>query len=217
MSLYETVNVPISEWGPTLAKLRQDPPGLIVITHFYPQDLAQFMLQFVQQPTQSLIYMQYGPSLPSFRDIGKAATNGVLYATVVGALQDEIGESFRKRYQAKFGANAGHNSGVQPYDACYLWATAAALAGGSGEPDDEKQNRKVADRMRALIHRGVSGTIRFNPAEQTAYTYPTETNDPSLGMPHQFLQIQDHVKGGELIAPAPYDTGSFVMPPWMKA
>lgn len=44
VSLFETVNVPISEWGPTLAKIRQDPPGLIVITHFYPGDLAQFMI-----------------------------------------------------------------------------------------------------------------------------------------------------------------------------
>ncbi|HEY7687900.1 MAG TPA: ABC transporter substrate-binding protein [Dongiaceae bacterium] len=45
-SLFETVNVPISEWGPTLAKIRQDPPAVIAITHFYPQDLAQFMNQF---------------------------------------------------------------------------------------------------------------------------------------------------------------------------
>jgi branched-chain amino acid transport system substrate-binding protein len=36
-------------------------------------------------------------------------------------------------------------------------------------------------------------------------------------MPHQFLQIQDHTKGGLLVAPAPYDTTKFVLPPWMKA
>lgn len=215
VSLYETVNVPLSEWGPTLAKIRQDPPGLIVVTHFYPQDLAQFMLQFVPNPTPSLVYMQYGPSLPSFRDIGKQATNGVLYATVVGALQDEIGLAFEARYKAKFGENAGHNSGAQPYDGCYVWASAAALAGGTGEPDDAEQNRKVADRMRSLIHRGVTGTTRFIPDEQTAYTYPTQTRDSSLGMPHQFLQIQDHSRGAALIAPAPYDTGAFIAPPWM--
>jgi branched-chain amino acid transport system substrate-binding protein len=36
-------------------------------------------------------------------------------------------------------------------------------------------------------------------------------------MPHQFLQIQDPAKSGFLIAPAPYDTAKFVLPPWMKA
>ncbi|SMF55770.1 amino acid/amide ABC transporter substrate-binding protein, HAAT family [Tistlia consotensis] len=216
ISLFETVNVPISEWGPTLAKLREDPPAVIAITHFLPADLAQFMLQFMPNPTQSLVYMQYGPSIPAFREIAKEAANGVLYATLVGALQDEIGNDFEARYKKRFGENAGHNSGAQPYDGCHVWATAAALAGGSGEPGDDDQNRKVADRMRSMIWRGVTGTTRFDPEVQSAYTYPTQTKDPSLGMPHQFLQIQDYTKGAGLIAPPPYDTASFVMPPWIK-
>jgi branched-chain amino acid transport system substrate-binding protein len=217
VSLFETVNVPISEWGPTLAKIRQDPPGLIVITHFYPGDLAQFMIQFVRNPTPSLVYMQYGPSLPAFRDVGKEAVDGVLYATVIAALQDEIGTDFEKRYKAKFGPNAGHLSGCQPYDGAYVWAAAAAMAGGTGEPGNDAQNRKVADRMRAMIHRGVCGTTRFIPGEQAAYQYPAQTKDPSLGMPHQFLQIQDFKKGPALIGPELYATGRFMMPPWIKA
>ncbi len=95
---------------------------------------------------------------------------------VVGALQDEIGTAFEKRYKEKFGANAGHNSGAQSYDGAYVWATAAALAGGSGEPGNEEQNRKVAARMRAMIYRGVTGTTRFIPDEQAAYTYPTQVS-----------------------------------------
>jgi branched-chain amino acid transport system substrate-binding protein len=217
ISLFETVNVPISEWGPTLAKIRQDPPAVIAITHFLPADLAQFMVQFVPNPTPSLVYMQYGPSIPAFRDIAKEASVGVVYATVVGALQDEIGSDFEKRYKAKFGENAGHNSGAQPYDGCYVWATAAALAGGTAEPGNEEQNRKVAARMRSMIHRGVTGTTRFMADEQSAYTYPTQVNDSSLGMPHQFLQIQDHTKSGGLIAPAPYNTANFVLPGWIKS
>ncbi|WP_374653649.1 ABC transporter substrate-binding protein [Dongia sp.] len=217
ISLFETVNVPISEWGPTLAKIRQDPPAVIAVTHFLPADLAQFMVQFVPNPTPSLIYMQYGPSIPAFRDIAKEASVGVVYATVVGALQDEIGSAFETRYKAKFGENAGHNSGAQPYDGAYVWATAAALAGGTGEPGNDEQNRKVAARMRSLIYRGVTGTTRFMADEQAAYSYPTQVNDSSLGMPHQFLQIQDQTKSGGLIAPAPYNTATFKLPPWIKA
>ncbi len=217
ISLFETVNVPISEWGPTLAKLRADPPGAIAITHFYPQDLAQFMVQFVPNPTPSLIYMQYGPTLPSFREVGKDAVNGVLFATVVGCLQDEIGKAFETRYKAKFGPNAGHMSGGQSYDGAYIWAIAAALAGGPGEQGNDEQNRKVAARMRQLIYRGVNGTTRFIPNENAAYTYPTQVNDSSLGMPHLFLQHQDYTKDATLIAPAPYGVGDFKLPPWLKA
>jgi branched-chain amino acid transport system substrate-binding protein len=190
---------------------------VIVVTHFYPGDLAQFMIQFIQNPTPSLVYMQYGPSIPAFRDIGKEAVNGVLYATVIAALQDEIGTDFEKRYKAKFGAKAGHLSGCQPYDGCFIWATAAALGGGTGEPGEDKQNRKVAARMRSMIHRGVNGVTRFVPHEQAAYQYPTQVKDPSLAMPHQFLQIQDYRQRPALIAPAPYNTGQFMMPPWIKA
>lgn len=216
ISMFETVSVPISEWGPTLAKLREDPPAVICITHFFAADLAQFMVQFAPNPTNSLIYMQYGPMVPAFREIAGKASEGVIYATLVGALQDEIGLAFEARYKERFGANAGHNSGAQPYDGAYLWATAAALAGGTGEPDQFDQNRLVADRMRNLIYRGVCGTTRFNPANNAARAYPTELGDPSLGMAHQFLQIQDAAEGGKLIAPWPYATAPYVKPSWMK-
>lgn len=105
ISLFETVVVPISEWGPTLSKIRNDPPAVIAVTHWVPQDLAQFMIQFVPNPTNSLVYMQYGPSLAAFREIGKEWTNGVLYSTVIAALQDDIGQAFIKRYKDRFGAN----------------------------------------------------------------------------------------------------------------
>lgn len=216
ISLFESVTVPISEWGPTLAKIRENPPAVIAVTHFFPQDLAQFMLQFAPNPTPSLIYMQYGPSLAAFREIGGASTEGVIYGTVIAALPDEIGQAFEARYKARWGEDASHLSGSQPYDAAYIWATAAALAGGPGEPYDEEQNRKVADRMRSLIYRGVNGTTRFIPDEQSAYQYPTQVNDSSLGMPHQFLQIQDHTKTPVLIAPHPYQKAEFMSPPWIK-
>lgn len=216
VSLYETVNVPISEWGPTLSKLRQDPPGVIVVTHYFPADLAQFMVQFMNNPTPSLIYMQYGPSLKSFRDIAGPAANGVVFSTVIGDLQDEIGLDFARRYKERFGADAGYNSGVQSYSAAWIWATAAALAGGSGGPGEVEQNRKVADRIRSIIHRGPNGTTRFIPDEQAAASYPGGVDDPSLGMPHQFLQIQAYTEEPVLIAPWPYAKAEFLTPPWIK-
>ena len=216
ISMYETVVVPISEWGPTLAKIRQDPPAIVAITHWVPQDLAQFMLQFVPNPTNSLVYMQYGPSLAAFREIGKAATNGVLYSTVIASLQDEIGQDFNNRYKKKFGPSASPLVAAQVYDSAHYWAVAAALAGGSSGPGEPEQNRKVADRLRPLIYRGVMGTTRFN-AEQGSIPYPDETKDPSLGMPHQYLQIQDYTTEPALVAPPPYQTSKFKMPPWIKA
>ncbi|MEB8387246.1 ABC transporter substrate-binding protein [Rhodobacteraceae bacterium KMM 6894] len=216
VSLFETVKVPVTDWGPTLAKLRADPPAVIAVTHFYTSDQAQFMNQFMNDPTDSLVYMQYGASLAAFRDIAGDNSVGVTYATVIGALQDEIGTAFADAYKARFGENASPNGGGQTYTAMHAYAIAAALAGGPGAPYEEDQNRLVADRLKALIYRGPMGTLRIRPDTQSAYSYPTETNDPSLGMPHIFSQIHDKDKDGVLIAPWPYTKGKFQTPPWMK-
>lgn len=216
ISLFETVVVPISEWGPTLQKIRQDPPAAIVVTHWAPQDLAQFMIQFVANPTDSLVYLQYGPSLAAFREIGREAANGAIYSTVIGAVQDEIGLDFMQRYKARFGEGSSPLIGQQTYDCVHYFALAAALAGGTGEPGNDTQNRLIANRLRKMIYRGVGGTTRFFP-EQAAIPYPSQTRDPSLGMPHQFLQIVDFTKEPVTIAPPPYETAKFVMPPWVKA
>ncbi|WP_299852243.1 ABC transporter substrate-binding protein [uncultured Roseovarius sp.] len=217
VSLFETVKVPISEWGPTLSKLRADPPAVIAMTHYFPQDQAQFMLQFMDDPTDSLVYMQYGASLAAFRDVAGDASEGVLYATVIGALQDEIGIAFREAYAAKFGADASPNSGGQTYQALYMYAIAASLAGGVGAAYEEEQNRKVAERLRGLIFRGPMGTYRCVQETQSAYAYPAQTNDPSLGMPHIFSQIQSKAEDGKLVAPWPYIVADFQLPNWMKS
>jgi branched-chain amino acid transport system substrate-binding protein len=216
VSLFETVGFPTSQWGPTLAKLRQDPPAAILVTHFLPQDLAQFMLQFTPQPTQSLIYMQYGPSLPAFRQIGGQAVNGVIYSTVIGCLPDDFSAPFRKSYREKFGPGAAYITGSQTYDALWKWALSAAIAGGAGKPFDKDQAKKVSHAIKQLVYRGVSGVQRVDPDGQSAYCYPTQVSDPSLGMPHQFLQHQDYKTDPKLIAPALYATDKFVLPPWMK-
>lgn len=216
VSLYETVQAPTSEWGPTLAKLRENPPGLIVVTHFFPQDQAQFMIQFLTNPTDSLVYLQYGASLAAFRDIAGDASQGVVYATNIGVLQDEIGLAFTKNYIARNDQKASPNGGGQTYSALHLYAVAAALAGGPGTPYEEKQNRKIAAHLKALTLRCPMGVIRFDQATQAALSYPVQTKDPSLGMAHIFSQIKNKAENGHIISPSPYDIAKFEKPAWMK-
>ena len=213
----ETLGETISEWGPTLQRLREDPPDVVAITHWVPQDLAQFMLQFAPNPIDSLIYMQYGPSIPAFREIGGESVNGVIYSTVVATLPDEIGNDFTKRYVERYGEDAVALTAGMSYDSVHYFANAAAIAGGLGAPGDIEQNRKVAAQLKRTIYRGVNGITRFDQEIQAAVPYPDDTRDPSLGMPHQYLQITDHTQGPGLIAPTPYDTAAFQMPPWIKA
>lgn len=216
VSLFETTKPGTSEWGPTLAKLRADPPGLIAMTHYLPQDQAQFAIQFATNPTNSLIYMQYGASLAAFRDIAGKASEGIIYAISEGTLADDIGNAFSKKYHELYGANASVNSGDQTYQALNMYAIAAALAGGAGKPNEDTQNRKIAARLKSLIYRGVTGILRFDPTNQSVYSYPFQTKDPSLGVPMLFSQIKKKEENGYIISPAPYEAAKFEKPSWMK-
>jgi len=215
VSLYETVPFPTSQWGSVLAKLREDPPAAILVTHFLAQDLAQFMTQFLTQPTQSLIYMQYGPSLPVFREIGGESINGVIYSTLIGGLPDAFASDFRAAYKAKFGTTASWLTGAQTYDALWMYSIAAAVAGGAGEPFDGAQTRKIANVLKRMVYRGTSGAFCFDPEGLVARSYPTQVKDPSLGLPHQFLQHQDWRTEPRMIGPALYATDKFLLPPWL--
>ena len=200
-----------------ISKIRKNPPGVIAFTHWVPQDLAQFMIQFAPNPTNSLIYMQYGPSIAAFRNIAKEKSEGVIYSSVAQSLQDEMGLAFIDRYRKKFGSDSSPLNGAIPYDSVFMYAAAAAMAGGTGAPGEIEQNKKVAAIYKNMIFRGVLGTTKFFEKWQAAIPYPDATNDPSLGMPHQYSQIQNWKEDASVIAPPPYETANYKTPPWMKS
>jgi len=211
----EIVKTPTTEWRRALAKARSVNPAVIANTHFYAGDLAHFQLQFMENPSNSLVYVQYAGMHRSFREIAGPMSEGVIVGTVVGCLLDKIGRDFSRRYNERFGESASPLIGALSYAALHHYAIAASLAGGTGAPGNFDQNLKIARRLKETIYRSVLGVINFHPLWQSAIPYPDATDDPSLGMPHLFFQIQDHNLEGVLIAPEPYNNGRFRAPPWM--
>lgn len=209
ITLYEQVVAPTVEWGPTLTKIRANPPGLIFNTDYIPGDLAAFMKQFVPNPTKSLVYQQYGPSVPEYLDLAGDAANGVIWSTVIGTLPDDIGKDFLARFKKKFGVKAGLSQAGGQYDLVRLWAQAVALSGG-----DAYNFAGVREYvLNNNVFRGVSGGFAWNKTDNSVRPYPDELNDPGVGMPHMTFQIQD--KQQVLIDPVPYIQGKFQLPPWL--
>ncbi len=218
VSFEEVVPVPTTEWGAVLNKVRAEAPAVIANTHFFPGDLAQCQVQFAQNPTNSLVYYQYGPLLKAFSDLAGEAARGVLTSSVIGILPDEMGNAFRQTYQEKFGATAEADPGASTYSEMYHYAIAAALAGGAGEPGNIEQNRKIAANLRRFTYRAPFGTLRYDPRFNAAIPYPTLSNDPSLAMPHLLYQVKDPAAAvpKKLIYPEPYNEAEFELPPWFK-
>ncbi|WP_227268174.1 ABC transporter substrate-binding protein [Roseobacter weihaiensis] len=210
----EVVQTPTTEWGPVLAKVRQVDPAAIANTHFFAGDIAQCQLQFVENPTNSLFYYQYGALQKDFRDIAGDASVGALTGSVDGLLPDDFAKPYVEAHAAKYGEDSDPQPGALSYGPMHHYAMAAAVAGGTGEPGNYDQNRKIAWALKRFTFRGPTGSYWYHPEFQATLPYPTYTRDPSLGHPHLHQQIQDKTKPPVVIYPEPYTDGNFILPPW---
>ena len=207
------VSTPTTEWRDVLKQVRAVRPAVIANTHFYSGDLAHFQMQFMEEPSNCIVYLQYGAMHQSFMDIAQAKAVGVIVSTMIGLLRDDMGKHFAELYVERFGQGSTPQVGCQSYTAMHHYAVAASIAGGTGGPGNFEQNRKIARSMRETVYRGVVGSVRYHPDWQAAVPYPDFVQDPSLGMPHLFYQIGQ--KGSlALVAPEPYNTERFIAPSW---
>jgi branched-chain amino acid transport system substrate-binding protein len=196
----------VADWGPMLSKVRDTNPAVFFSVTYNPADNAAMIKQWAANPINALVYQQYGPSVPEYLDLAGDAANGVVWATVLGFLPDQIGKDWVAKYQAKFNLTPGFANAPGGYDQVWVWAKAVALA---GDPFDYK---KVARMTEMGIHRGVTGGSSFE--DHGGRCYPWQVNDPSLGQSHTIYQIQNQEQ--VLVFPDPYTTGTFQLPPWFS-
>ena len=196
----------VPDWGPTLSRVKQAKPTVLFTSDFSPADDAAMAKAWVATPTRTLVYQQYGPSVPEYLTLAGNAANGIVWATVLGLLPDKIGNDFRSRYAAKFGAQPGWANAGGCYDEVMVWAAGVAAA---GNPKDYKA---VAKATESVIWRGTTGAISFE--NHTGRQFPAQTADASLGQPHIIVQIQNGVQ--KVVSPTPFTSGTFVLPPWMQ-
>lgn len=204
----EKVITPTNDWAPVIRKLHQTNPGVVMNDHPAPADLAAFMKAFAANPTDSLVYLQYGPSIPVFLELAGSAANGAVWSSVLGPYQDVLGRAFKAKYRARHKLTPGANAG-QNYDTVYMLARAWAKVG------NPKNFKAVSDELRRLIHRGVCGGYWLNHIGQVNWLYPAQTQDPSLGNAHLFYQVQNGQH--KIIYPTPYTEAPFTRAPWQSA
>jgi branched-chain amino acid transport system substrate-binding protein len=204
----EPIVKPVNDWGPSLSKVRAANPGVIANINYLADDTAAFMKQFAADPTNSLVYIQYAPSLPRFSELAGDAGNGVIWSTVSGRLPDEIGSTFLEKYVAAFGKEPGITNAGGVYDSIYM------LANAWGRVGDGKNFDAVCDYLRTNVYRGVNGGYSFNHEGQHGLAYPSETSDPSLGQATLFAQVQSGKS--VFINPFPYTEGEYQLAAWQS-
>lgn len=194
----------VGDWRAILARVRETQPDLVINTDYLPGNSALFMNQFLDAPTNSLVFLQYAPSVPEFVKLTGENSTGVLYNLINAPLDAQgwpRGQELMRAYEAKYGMESGAY-GVGLYEMTQLYFEALAEV---GDPTDREA---VAAAIGKIKRPTVAGNLEFDPATHVAL----QSNDH---IPVSFWQIQ---QGGKrvLIEPAKYSSGDFLLPPWMK-
>lgn len=201
-----------SEGGESWARLAEllsaEEPAAIMIGNYLVDDNIAFLTRFLDNPSDTLLYSLYSPSVPEFRELMGSRADGLMWATVTGTYSDSYARAFASRYRNRFGVSPGRSHAGISYDRIALIARAWSSVSNPRNP------KLVADQLRQTIHRGVNGVYYFANVSQSAQTYPGDTIDPSLAQAHLVFQIQNGRQ--RILDPAPYADGSFVPPPWLK-
>ncbi len=200
----ETITFGTVEYTPILSRIRAESPDVIINTDLVPSDLVAFMKQFRENPTRSLFITAFGAAAPEFIQLGGPAVEGVIWTTMLGQLRgDPVREAWAEKYRTLYGEEPGEDAAFV-YDMVQMWAIATAVA-GTTEP------KAVCKQLEKTIYRGNCGTYLFNEWHWSP-GYPDTTDDPSLGLPHLFYQIQNQQNA--LIYPKPFNVSTFQLPPW---
>jgi branched-chain amino acid transport system substrate-binding protein len=205
---------PVTDWTTQIQKAKDSKASVVFNTHWNPADHAALMKQWAADPPDAFLYLQYGASVPEFLEISGDAANGVVWATVLGTMNDAVGKAFQERYQTKWGGPAGFSNAGTGYDELYMLAHAWGITG------DPRNFDAMNAELKRNIYRGVSGGYWFNSEEANfCLCYPVEQPDPGLGNPHLFFQILPDDSGKlahTIIQPAPYVQSPYVQQPWLS-
>lgn len=194
--------VEINDWRVILSQIRENPPAVIINTEASSSNAAAFMNQFMEDPTDSLVFIQYAPSVPEFVELTKENSTGMLYNMLGGPVSEEVMPRTAE-IGAKYVEEYGYDSSIYGYivyEMVYLYADLLAEV---GDPSDYAAiNELLAATDKEMVH----GRVVFDQE-----THLSIQGDGYL--PIQFYQIWE---GDRItIYPSEFATGEFRTPPWM--
>ncbi len=236
----------VPEFGIQLAKIREANPGFIFFNTAFVPESAAFVRQFLEDPTDSLIVIQYAPTTPELRKMLGEQAVGLLWQTTIGPYPTDKAYDYRERYTARFGEGPGFCMAYSNYDQVMFWAEAVEAVG------DVKDYRGIIDHimdthMKGMTY-GPSGT-NISPLSGTDRTMWREgmpewdkenrPEGPDYGSSMTFSQIQVTSDGPQDIVLFLYDYPTeeymlehygyqprhqyieevgteFVLPPWLE-
>ena len=127
------------EFGVQLAKIREANPGIIFFSDVTVPSSVAFVRQFLEDPTDSLVHVQYAPSIPEFRAMLDEQSVGIMWQSQVVVNPTKEALVWRNAYIARFGVEPGACLAWSSYDMVMMWVEAVEAVG------DVKDYRAIVD------------------------------------------------------------------------
>jgi branched-chain amino acid transport system substrate-binding protein len=200
-----TPDSPISDWRSIISKIDTAQPDLIINTDYKVGNEATFLEQFLQSPSNSLLYLEYGPSVPEFLELTADSSTGVSYALAGGPVDSlERTQRIRQAFRDAYGVETGLY-GIYVYEEVYLYADALGVV------KDPTDKAGIGAALGATNKEIAMGQLIFDQATHLGLNAGPSGTD---GQPFQIYQLWqgDRVE----VAPPPYKTGEFQLPPWFE-
>jgi branched-chain amino acid transport system substrate-binding protein len=193
----------VGDWRSILTKVRSTKPNLVINTDYLPGNSALFLKQFLEEPTNSLVFLQYAPSVPEFVKLTGDKSTGVLYDLINAPLDTPkwpLGPKLLAAYKQKFNIDSGVY-GVGLYEMANMYFDALKKVG------DPTKHEEIGKAIGEISKDTVAGKIKFDP--KTHVALPGQEYIPTT-----FWQIADGKR--VLVGPEKYAASEFMTPPWIK-
>ena len=193
-----------TEFGSQLARIRAEEPAVIMGQLTSTDSSVAFMNQFLTNPTNSLIYIQWSPASPEFINLLGEKANGVMWQTLIDILPEN-----KDYYYPMFEAEFDRTPGAWPpmiWDDFHVWKAAVE---NCGDFEDYDCIVKYYDELDQHPYKGLCGTYGMDPEKNKGRTGDEWT-------PIQFIQIQDKKNVTLYLGTQPQEGVEFQVPPWIE-
>ncbi len=183
------------DYGVQLAKIRETNPGLIFFSTVIVPESVAFVRQFHENPTDSLLFIQFAPGIPEFGEMLGELSLDILWQAQPAPVPTYEVREYADRWLERWGEEPGGCLAYVMYDEVMLWATAVEAVG------DVNDYRAIVDYIKTTPIPGMTwgpGGFYFVPELNIARgpaspyipeRFPGERPGPER-IPRPFNQIQ---------------------------
>lgn len=201
-----------TEFGAQLAKIRTEKPAIIFACITSVDSAVAFVDQFLQNPTDSLIFLQWSPVASEFIQLLGEKSDGLLWQTEYAYLPTKDNVEWAKAFKAEFGRDPGMAWPALMDDMLHIWIKAVEEV---GTPTDYEAINDYIRKLSDHPYQGRAGRYGINPLR----------NEGLAGaewLPIHFYQIQNQLNVLLFLGTEPFKgsdaapAGKFILPPWIK-